>query len=169
MDQQLQAMFLTTLEQNQHRLLRICSVYAEDAEDRKDLFQESVINIWQSMPSFEARSSLSTWMYRVTLNVCLRLHTKQAKKKQRFQRLDSISIENMKIADETSQEEADQLAKLRSCIAQLADGDKAITTLYLEGLAYKEIANITGLTENHVAVKVKRIKAKLLGCITEKS
>ncbi|MFZ6001515.1 MAG: RNA polymerase sigma factor, partial [Bacteroidota bacterium] len=61
----------------------------------------------------------------------------------------------------------EQLVKLRRCIQQLHDGDKAVITLYLEELSYKEIADITGLTENNVAVKIKRIKSKLLTCITE--
>src|SRR6185295_11770413 len=164
MDQQLENIFLMALEQNQQKLLRVCSVYAEDAEDKKDLFQEALINIWQSMPSFEEKSSLSTWMFRVTLNVCLRLQTKQAKKRDRFRKLDSITIENIS-NEETNDEDHERLIKLRICIKKLNDADKAVTTLYLEELSYKEISDITGLTENNVAVKIKRIKMKLLNCI----
>jgi len=166
MDQRLENTFLTALEQNQHKLLRVCSVYAKDAEDKKDLFQEALINIWQSMPSFEERSSISTWMFRVTLNVCLRLQTKQARKRDRFRKLDSISIENIS-DEETNHEEHERLIKLRNCIKKLNDADKAVTTLYLEELSYKEISDITGLTENNVAVKIKRIKMKLLNCVNE--
>ncbi|HET9055887.1 MAG TPA: sigma-70 family RNA polymerase sigma factor [Chitinophagaceae bacterium] len=166
MDQNLENSFLTGIEQNQQKLLRICSVYAEDEEDKKDLFQEALINIWQSMPSFQKKSSLSTWMFRVTLNVCLRLHTKQTKKRDLFRKLDRIAIENIS-DDETNHEEHEQLIKLRNCIKKLNDADKAITTLYLEELSYKEISDITGLTENNVAVKIKRIKMKLLTCINE--
>src|SRR5258706_8338357 len=164
MDQQLENTFLTALEQNQQKLLRVCSVYAEDADDKKDLFQEALINIWESMASFEEKSSLSTWMFRVTLNVCLRLQTKKERKRDRFQRLDSITIENIS-DEETNHEEYERLIKLRSCIKKLNDADKAVTTLYLEELSYKEISDITGLTENNVAVKIKRIKMKLLNCI----
>lgn len=166
MDQQLENTFLKALEQNQHKLLRVCSVYAEDTEDKKDLFQEALINIWQSMPSFEEKSSLSTWMFRVTLNVCLRLQTQQAKKRDRFRKLDSLTIENIS-DDETNHEENEQLIKLRNCIKKLNDADKAVTTLYLEELSYKEISEITGLSENNIAVKIKRIKMKLLTCINE--
>jgi RNA polymerase sigma factor (sigma-70 family) len=167
MDQKLENAFLTALEKNQQRLLRVCSVYAVDGEDKKDLFQEAIINIWQSMPSFEGKSSLSTWMFRITLNVCLRLQMKQANKRQHFRNLHGIAIEN--IAEEpVNHEEHDRLVKLRSCIGKLNDADKAVTTLFLEELSYKEISDITGLTENNVAVKIKRIKMKLLGCITEK-
>jgi RNA polymerase sigma factor (sigma-70 family) len=168
MSQDLENTFLYAIEQNQQKLLRICSAYAEDADDKKDLFQEALINIWQAMPGFENRSSLSTWMFRITLNVCLRLHTSQAKKKSRFLKMDSIVIENMK-SDEVSYEEHERVAMLRHCIKKLNDADRAVITLYLEELPYKEISEITGLTENHVAVTVKRIKEKLLTCIIAKS
>jgi len=165
MNQQLESIFLAALEQNQQKLLRVCSVYAEDAEEKKDLFQEALINIWQAMPSFEGKSTLSTWMFRVTLNVCLRLQTKQSKNKDRFRKLDGITIENL--SDREPDEESEQVVKLRACIKKLNDADKAVTTLYLEELSYKEISEVTGLTENNVAVKLKRIKMKLLTCINE--
>jgi RNA polymerase sigma factor (sigma-70 family) len=168
MDQDPENTFLKALEQNQQKLLRICSVYAEDAEDKKDLFQEALINIWQAMPSFTEKSSLSTWMFKITLNVCLRLQSRQVKKRSRFLKMDSITIENIR-SEETSNEEHEQVIKLRTCIKKLNDADRAVITLYLEELPYKEISEITGLTENHVAVMVKRIKEKLLNCITERS
>jgi RNA polymerase sigma-70 factor (ECF subfamily) len=164
MDLNLQKTFLAGVEQNQHKLLRVCSVYAADADEKKDLFQEVLIHIWKSMPSFEGRSALSTWMFRITLNVCMRLQDKKAKEKNRFRRLDSISFEQIR-AEEVNHEEQERLVKLRKCIAQLNEADKAVTTLYLEELPYREIADITGLTENAVAVKIKRIKEKLLTCI----
>lgn len=166
MAKHLENIFLTALAQNQQKLLRVCSVYAEDPDDKKDLFQEVLINIWQSMPSFEEKSSLSTWMFRITLNVCLRLQAKQVKKRARYFKLDSLKIEPAS-DDGTYQEEHEQLIKLRSCIKKLNEADKAVTTLYLEELSYKEIADITGLSENNVAVKIKRIKMKLLTCISE--
>lgn len=168
MDQELENTFLRALEQNQQKLLRICSVYAEDAEDKKDLFQEALINIWQAMPSFEEKSSLSTWMFRITLNVCLRLQSREERKRNRFLKLDTITIENI-TNEETSHEDHERLEKLRSCIKKLNDADRAVITLYLEELPYKEISEITGLTENHVAVMVKRIKEKLLNCIIDRS
>lgn len=167
MDQELKNTFLKALEQNQHKLLRVCSVYATDAEDQKDLFQEALINIWQAMPSFENKSSLSTWMFRVTLNVCLRLQSKQEKRRNHFRKIDGITIENFP-CEETSSEDQERLINLRKCIKKLNDADRAVITLYLEELPYKEISEVTGLSENHVAVMVKRIKEKLLNCLIEK-
>lgn len=166
MNKQLESTFLAAIEQNQQKLLRVCSVYAEDEDDKKDLFQESLIHIWQSMSSFEAKSSISTWMFRVTLNVCLRLQSQEKKKRNRFLKMDSISFAHV-AQEDTDPDERERLIHLRNCIKKLEDADKAIITLYLEELPYREIAVVTGLSENHVAVKLKRIKNKLLNCITE--
>jgi RNA polymerase sigma factor (sigma-70 family) len=164
MNSELEQTFLTALEQHQQKLLRICSIYAEDEDDRKDLFQEALINIWQSIPSFQDRSSLSTWMFRVTLNVCMRLQERKVRRRDRFRRLHVIKIEPVH-EQEPNPEESERLKKLRSCLRKLNDADKAISSLYLEEMSYLEISAITGLTENNVAVKMKRIKIKLLKCI----
>lgn len=164
MDKQLEHIFLAALEQNQKKLLRICSVYAKDSDDKNDLFQESLINIWQSMPSFQDKSSLGTWMFRITLNICMRLQERKVTKRDRFRSMNHIGTEHIQ-EDEPNHEEFERLEKLRNCIQKLNDVDKAITTLYLEELPYKEISEITGLTENTIAVRMKRIKIKLLNCI----
>ena len=166
MDKKLENTFLTALEQNQQKLLRICSVYAKDPEDTKDLFQEVLIHLWQSMASFEAKSSIGTWMFRITLNVCLRFRSNHIKQQERFITMDDTFMANVR-AQAESNEQNELLEKLRNCIKQLNEAHKAIMSLYLEEIPYKEISAITSLTENNIAVKVKRIKRKLLNCINE--
>lgn len=168
MDQELENTFIKALEENQHKLLRICSVYAEDPEDKKDLFQEVLINIWQAMPSFESKSSLSTWMFRITLNVCLRLQSRDQKKRHHLVKMHSVMIENIQTEEGTDGDQ-EKLIQLRNCIRKLNDAERAVITLYLEEVPYKQVSEITGMTENHVAVIVKRIKEKLLNCLTQKS
>lgn len=92
MGKDLEDTFLNALEEHQHKLLRICSVYAKDEDDTKDLFQEVLVNIWKSMPSFKGKSNIGTWMYRITLNVCLRLKTKEVRKQKKLLRMDSRAI-----------------------------------------------------------------------------
>ncbi len=168
MDKDLKNTFLNALEEHQQKLLRICSVYAKDSDDTQDLFQEVLINIWRALPSFKENASIGTWMYRITLNVCLRIKSKEMKKQRKMLRLDSIRV--ISLQDENLDKSTDtKLMKLRSCIKTLNDADKAVITLYLEELPYKEISIITGLKENTVAVKIKRIKTKLLNCINEMS
>jgi len=156
--------FLSALKENQDKLYRICSIYSVGNEDSKDLFQEVLVNIWKSMNSFKNNSSIDTWMFRIALNVCLRFKSKYTKNQNRFIRLDSMTIANIgsEVEDENSDE---KLIALRKCVKKLNDGDKAIVALYLEGLAYREISDILGLSENHIAVKIKRIKSKLFNCI----
>jgi len=161
-----ETIFLSALEKNQDRLYRICSIYSENTEDSKDLFQEVLVHIWKSMNSFKGNSSISTWMFRIALNVCLRFQSKHTKNQKRFIRLDSLTISN--VGDEESNgKDNEQLMALRKCVKKLKEGDKALVALYLEGLAYREISEILGLSENHIAVKIKRIKSKLFNCINE--
>lgn len=166
MNHKLENLFLKALEQNQQKLYRICSVYSKNSEDAKDLLQDVLINIWKSMPSFESKSTIETWVYRITLNTCLRFRSNDIKKRRRF-----VSMDNLKDVSALTQaehsEQKEKLIQLQNCIGQLNKADKAVITLYLEKLPYKEISNITGLTENNVAVKIKRIKKKLLNCINK--
>lgn len=168
MDKELESVFLAGLEEHKQKLLRICTVYSKDEEERNDLFQEALMNIWKSIPSFKSNASIGTWMFRITLNVCLSMQTKLTKKKKQFVNMDSVELSRFDGQSE-SEVENPLLAYLRSCLKLLDEADKAVMTLYLEELPYKEIGDVTGLTENHVAVKVKRIKTKLLNCINEKS
>lgn len=170
MDKKLEDIFLEALEQNQQKLLRICSVYAKDASSSKDLFQEVLFNIWKSMPSYNGDATMATWMYRITLNVCLRMRSKEIKLQKKVIRMDSITVGNLK-ADTVGASNLDapdpneRLIALRNCIKKLNEADKAVITLYLEELPYAEISAVLGLKENTVAVKVKRIKEKLLNCL----
>ena len=166
MKKERETIFLNALEENQEKLFRVCSMYSNDHEDAKDLFQEVLVHIWRSMSTFKGNSSLSTWMFRIALNVCLRFKSKHTKNQHRFIRLDSLTIENFGSEDRSGTEN-EKLTSLRKCVKKLNEGDKAIVTLYLEGLAYREISSILGVSENNVAVKVKRIKSKLLNCINQ--
>ncbi len=163
----LEKFFMRGLEENKEKLLRVCSAYVNDHEEKKDLFQEVLINIWKSMKSFKGNSAISTWMYRVTLNVCINTQTKLSKKKKQFINMDSVHLSQYEKSSD--KDEDPMLAYLRSCIKVMNEADKAVITLFLEELPYKQIAEITGISENHVAVKIKRIKKKLLHCIQEKS
>ncbi len=164
MTKELEDTFLEGLAINKEMLFRICSAYSHNPEEASDLFQEVLINIWQSMPSFNSNSSIGTWMFRITLNICLRLRSSQIKRRDLFVNYHKTNLENISISGEND-ENSHQLQRLRECIKQLKETDKSIITLYLEELPYKEISEITGVTENTIAVKVKRIKSKLFNCM----
>ncbi|MDC8004266.1 sigma-70 family RNA polymerase sigma factor [Aureisphaera galaxeae] len=158
--------FEEIIEANKGRIYRICRIYAVNPIEPEDLFQETVVQIWKSYDSFKGKSSISSWIYRITLNVCLRSKGRLDKKNDKTMRLDSIQFAS---EERMANDYEDQKYKaLQSCILTLKEIDKSIVILSLEGLAYKEISEITGLSENHVAVKMKRIRKALLNCITPK-
>ncbi|WP_430905646.1 RNA polymerase sigma factor [Maribacter sp. 2-571] len=167
MKEEQETIFINALEQNQEKLFRICTIYTKDDEDAKDLFQEVLVHVWGSMGTFKGNSAIATWMFRIALNVCLRFKSKHTKNQNRFIRLDSITIANFG-TEENNKSEVEKLDSLRKCVKELNEADKAIVALYLEGIAYKEISSILGLSENHIAVKIKRIKSKLLNCINRR-
>jgi len=163
-NKEMEAVFLDALERNKDKLFRICRSYSSSQEEAGDLFQETLLNTWKSLPSFKGNATLDTWMYRITLNICLRAKQKLDKRGKFQVRLNSLRLANLPEPGRSDENES-QYRKLRSCIDQLEGTDKSIVLLYLEDLAYKEIGNILGISENHVAVKMKRIKNKLLTCI----
>ena len=137
----------------------ICRAYARDAEELKDFVQEVTIQLWRSHSKFENRSKVSTWVYRVTLNVCLSM----AKKNKR--RVESVPLDNLNFKEDIDETEKEQIELLYSTIRKLREGDRAVVLLYLENKSYKEIAEILGMTVSNVGVKVNRLKNQLKSMI----
>jgi RNA polymerase sigma factor (sigma-70 family) len=164
MNAPLQDQLIQILESNKNRIFRICRSHCSETEEAKDLFQDVVFHLWKSLPSFKQESNINTWVYRITLNVCIRSKQRSLKKERQQVRLESIHYEN--IAEPVVYPLQEKLQKLHQCISKLGETDKSIIILHLEELSYKEIAQITGLTENHIAVKIKRIREKLFTCIS---
>ncbi|UII28044.1 sigma-70 family RNA polymerase sigma factor [Fulvivirga maritima] len=138
---------------------RICRAYARDPEEMKDYVQEVTIQLWKSYEKFKGNSQVSTWVYRVTLNVCLSL----SKKGQR--RVETVSILPNDIPEEGIDPQQEQLAKLYAAMKKLKDTDRAILLLYLEDKSYTEMADILGITVTNVGAKVNRAKNQLKSII----
>ena len=133
----------------------ICRAYSYDEESLKDLIQEVSLQLWRSHNSFEGKSQTSTWVYRVTLNVCLS-HAKKSKR-----RVDTVPLIELDRSEDDYNPEKEQMDKLQWAIRQLNDSDRAIVLLYLEDKSYKEMSDILGITVSNVGVKVNRLKEKL--------
>ena len=166
MQRQEELIFKKILDDNKQSIYRICRIYAVSPIEPQDLFQEVVFQIWKALPSFKENSSMSTWIYKIALNVCTRKNQQLKKGNRETVRLESIGFELSESPTDIYQQE--KYKALYNCISFLAESDQEIIVLYLEGLAYKKIAEITNLTENHTAVKMKRIRKKLLDCMTPK-
>jgi len=166
MQEEQEQVFNQILEDNKDRIYRICRIYAVSPIEPQDLFQEVIIHIWRSYSTFKGKSNISTWIYKISLNVCSRSKMKFEKTNNKSIRFESIQFAVTENTPDNNQQEKYQA--LHSCISTLNKSDQAIIVLYLDELPYKEIAKITGLTENHIAVKMKRIKKLLFNCITLK-
>lgn len=141
----------------------MCRAYATEASDADDIFQEVLLQIWKALPSFRQQAALSTWVYRICLNVCLRQQYNSRKAKKHLTTLDERFEAAMPAPDQNDRQQ--KIDQLHACIRKLPESERAIVALFLEDMSYREIGQITGLTENHVAVKVKRIKGKLFNCL----
>ena len=150
--------FLEIITKNQGIIHKVCNIYCDDQEDKNDLFQEIVAQLWRSFPSFRQESKFSTWMYRVALNTAITTF----KKTKRRPDQNRLTFENFEIKDESyNSETEEELKKMHRAVAQLTGVEKSIVLLFLENKKYDEIAEITGITQNYVRVKMNRIKKKL--------
>ena len=146
------------IRKNQGIIHKVCNIYCDVEEDRNDLFQEIVAQLWKSYPTFRNESKVSTWMYRVGLNTAITYFKKSKRRPDNKQ----LSYENFQVADETYDVETEEQIKiLQRAVSQLTGVEKSIILLFLENKKYEEIAEITGITQNYVRVKMNRIKKKL--------
>jgi len=150
--------FLQIITDNQGIIHKVCSIYCDLEEDRRDLFQEIIVQLWKSFPSFRNESKFTTWMYRVALNTAIT----SFKKDKRQPDKSGISFDNLHLADEIYDSRTEeQIKMLHQAVSKLTGVEKSIILLFLEDKKYEEIAEITGITQNYVRVKMNRIKKKL--------
>jgi RNA polymerase sigma-70 factor (ECF subfamily) len=150
--------FLEVLGRHEQIINKVIRIYGVDSESRRDLFQEIVYQLWRSFGSFKGESRISTWLYRVALNTAI-TSLRKSKKVPEHTELDE-QFSNTPGSFSTS-DRSELVQQLYSAIRSLGEVDRAIIMLYLEELSYKEIAEVLGLTEDNVGVKLNRIKTKL--------
>lgn len=154
--------FIKTLDEHKKIIYKIVNSYCQNKEDRKDLEQEIIIQLWNSFDNYNSDYKYSTWMYRIALNVAISFYRKEKKWsiKNDFYNEESI----FKIEEDTSEEQTDlnyHLKLLQEFIHNLNELNKALMLLYLEEKSYEEISEILGITKTNVATKISRIKLKL--------
>lgn len=139
-------------------MFKICRMYCKDNDDVNDLFQDMLLQLWQAWPSFKAQSKLTTWMYRICLNTAIA----RLRKSNRSPVLQALTLAQYGMPNDAPYR-LDILfdTELQTAIDGLDRIDKALIMLYLDEKSYKEIAEIMGLSESNVGVKLNRIKTKL--------
>jgi len=150
-------------------IIKICRAYSNSQEDYEDYYQEVCLQIWKSKDNFKNKSEWSTWIYRISLNVCLSLLRKQKKQDvtNRFETSNNEILIQSDVTEESKKNDTD-LIKLYDAIKELKEIDRGIILLYLEKKTYKEIAEIMGTNSNSIGVKITRIKKRLKKQLTKK-
>ncbi|WP_420572164.1 RNA polymerase sigma factor [Kordia sp.] len=139
-------------------IIKICRAYSNSQEDFEDYYQEVCLQIWRSRENFSGKSAWSTWIYRISLNVCLTLLKKDKKNAKTFV---SDAIPKDVVEDSQAFFKEESLNVLYQAIKQLNEINRAIILLYLEEKSYEEIANIMGMNVNTIGVRINRIKEQL--------
>ncbi|WP_038597950.1 RNA polymerase sigma factor [Dokdonia sp. MED134] len=151
-----QITFIDIVKRHRGILYKVITMYCTNDDDKKDLEQEILIQIWKSLSSYNDNYAITTWLYRISMNVAISHYRKTFKKKSNTVRLDTSLLE-FTPAPETSEGSYEQ-ERLRKLLAGLNEFDKALMFLYLEDKDYEVIADILGITKTNVATKISRIK-----------
>lgn len=150
--------FLKQISENVSIIHKVCNVYCNNSDEKKDMMQEITLQLWKSFPSFKEQSLFSTWMYRVAFNTAVT----NIRKSKRHPFQEAIAEKQYLIEEKEDIPHLDEeINQLYKAIGRLNDIEKGIILLYLEKKSYAVIGEVMGLSEKNISVRIVRIKAKL--------
>ncbi len=151
--------FIRIIKENKRIIYKVIYSYCKDSEDRKDLEQEIIIQLWKSLKSYDEKYKLSTWIYKIAMNVAISHYRKDLKRKTNNTTLDEAIFQIEE--EDFTEKQRSQSELLYRFINQLDPLCKAIMILYLDDNSYKDISEIIGITETNVGTKINRTKKQL--------
>jgi len=149
--------FAQIVKEHKSTIYTVCYMFSKDADEVNDLFQEVLVNLWKGFDSFEHRSDIRTWIYRVALNTCISIDRKKKARTHSSEVRLTMDINLFEDRDEDTR----QVDMLHKRISLLQPFDRAIVLLWLENLSYEEIGQIVGITAKNVSVRLFRILEQL--------
>jgi RNA polymerase sigma factor (sigma-70 family) len=157
-----QQRFEALLSEHRKIIFKLVATFARDVEDRKDLAQEVIVQLWRSFGQYdERRAKFSTWLYRIALNVAIsQVRRERRSVASRAEPLEEHHLERI-ASVEPDRDDDERVVELWAFIDQLDALNRALMLLYLEDRSYAEIGEILGISETNVATKINRIKQKL--------
>ena len=167
-DENLEAVFDDWLGRHGAVVLKVARAYTGTADDCQDLAQEILLQVWRSAAAFQGRSSASTWVYRVALNTALGWRRKEGRRRARQRPL--IEVKEPSAAGPDSAEQTcrrETVERLYTAIHRLPEADVALVLLYLDDLSYRQMAEVLGISESNVGVKLNRVRKTLLALLEE--
>lgn len=153
--------FSQLVRENKSTIYTVCYMFSKDHDEVADLFQEVLIKLWSGIKSFENKSDIKTWIYRVALNTCISIDRKKKRKNKT-----ELSMDINFFTDKD--DDTEQVNILHQRISRLQPLDRAIVLLWLESIPYDEIASIIGITPKNVSVRLVRIRQQLKNMNEEK-
>ena len=156
-----ESLFRQWLSEHQGLMFRVVRAYAVGPEQQAELLQDVLVQLWSSIPAFRGDCRLSTWVYKVALNTALATRRAERKRKQRYRPLVEVDERIDPGAGPDGQGVAAAVERLYVAIRQLPEADRSLVLLHLDGLSYREMADVLGISENNVGVRLNRVRRKL--------
>jgi RNA polymerase sigma-70 factor, ECF subfamily len=170
LDEDQKSLFMRWLDEHNSSVMKVARAYTLTSDECQDLAQEILLQSWRSVPNFNGKASPATWFYRVALHTAMNWHRKDKPRRSKQQPL--LEVQTVATGGHDSVERAEQretVEQLYKAIHQLPKTDAALVLLYLDQLSYQEIAEVLGISENNVGVKLNRAKKALGELMKEKS
>jgi RNA polymerase sigma-70 factor, ECF subfamily len=155
------SLFLNWLDEHGASVMKVARAYTLTREECQDLAQEILLEAWRSLPNFEHRASAATWFYRVALNTAMSFHRKDRRRRSRQQPLLEVHLATEGPNSAEQVQHRDTVEQLYNAIRQLPKTDAALVLLYLDDLSYRDMADVLGISESNVGVKLNRAKKAL--------
>lgn len=160
-DEDQKSLFMNWLREHGASVVKVARAYTFTADDCQDLAQEILLQAWRSLPSFAGNSQPATWFYRVALNTAMNWQRKDKPRRSRQKPLLEVQGFVTDSQDERQLQHRDTVEQLYKAINQLPKADAALVLLYLDELSYREMAEVLGISESNVGVKLNRAKKAL--------
>jgi RNA polymerase sigma-70 factor (ECF subfamily) len=161
-DEDQTSLFLNWLGEHGPSVMKVARAYTLTSDECQDLAQEILLQAWRSLPKFQGKASASTWFYRVALHTAMNWHRKDKPRRSRqqpFMEVQAVACDQANCAEIVQQRET--VEQLYRAIHQLPKTDAALVLLYLDELSYQEMAEVLGISESNVGVKLNRAKKAL--------
>ena len=150
------------LDNHAASVMKVARAYTLTSEECQDLAQEILLQAWRSFPKFEGKANAATWFYRVALHTAMNWHRKDKPRRSKQQPLLEVQAVATEMVDSAEQaQHRDTVEQLYKAIHQLPKTDAALVLLYLDELSYREMAEVLGISESNVGVKLNRAKKAL--------
>jgi RNA polymerase sigma-70 factor (ECF subfamily) len=160
-------LFKQWIAEHQPILLKVARAYADSRDDQDDLLQEMLLQVWRSIPSFQGDAKPSTWIYRVALNASIAWKRTETRRRHHQRALaDAEGLPDCRNDGRGDEANRAAVEQLYAAVRRLSPFDRSLVLLYLDGMSYREMADVLGITESNVGVKLNRTKkqlAELLG------